>query len=197
MLNQFNNGLCSLFSHLLENKPTEISITPPSIFLRLSKETLAKSKFFKKDNIKKNHMLKYWNLTLKNIIKIKNTFPKLPTKKVVKVNDIVNKSSLVKLKKKITIKRPSRKQVIILIDITTAKIIVNQANSIIIIINTGLKNLNFKTIADFIKLVNNRVVININQAALPQDMSVIIKTIKNTINVNLDSIENPYLSNYI
>jgi len=96
-----------------------------------------------------------------------------------------------------TIKRPSRKQVIILIDITTAKIIVNQANSIIIIINTGLKNLNFKTIADFIKLVNNRVVININQAALPQDMSVIIKTIKNTINVNLDSIENPYLSNYI
>jgi len=101
------------------------------------------------------------------------------------------------LKKKITIKRPSRKQVIILIDITTAKIIVNQANSIIIIINTGLKNLNFKTIADFIKLVNNRVVININQAALPQDMSVIIKTIKNTINVNLDSIENPYLSNYI
>jgi len=96
-----------------------------------------------------------------------------------------------------TIKRPSRKQVIILINITTAKIIVNQANSIIIIINTGLKNLNFKTIADFIKLVNNRVVININQAALPQDMSVIIKTIKNTINVNLDSIENPYLSNYI
>ena len=42
--------------------------------------------------------------------------------------------------------------------------------------------MNFKTIANFIKLVNNKVIININQATLPQN---------NIMNVNSDSIENP------
>jgi len=53
VLNQFNNGPHFSSSCSLTDKPTEISITPPLISLRPSKETLAKSKFFKKDNIAK------------------------------------------------------------------------------------------------------------------------------------------------
>ena len=87
-----------------------------------------------------------------------------------------------------------RKQVIITINITITKIIIKQANGIIANIIIGLKNSNFKTIADFIKLVDNRVIINTNQATLPQDMSIIIKAIKDTMNINLNSIENPCLS---
>jgi len=94
---------------------------------------------------------------------------------------------------KMTTKELLRKQVIILMDITIAKIIINQANSVIANINISFKNLNSKTIANFIKLVDSRVIINTNQAASPQDISVIIKMIKDTINVNLDSIENLYL----
>jgi len=97
-----------------------------------------------------------------NIVKIKDTFLKLPTKKVVKVNNIVNRSGPVKSKMKITTKRLLRKQTIILMDIIIAKIIVNQANDVIANINIRSKNLNSKTIADFIKLVDSRVIINTN-----------------------------------
>ena len=108
-------------------------------------------------------------------------------------SNIDNRSGLVKSKMKMTTKELLRKQVIILMDITIAKIIINQANSVIANINISFKNLNSKTIANFIKLVDSRVIINTNQVASSQDISVIIKMIKDTINVNLDSIENLYL----
>jgi len=75
-------------------------------------------------------------------------------------------------------------------DITITEIIINQANGIITNIIIGLKNSNFKTIADFVKLVDNRVIINTNQAVSSQDVSIIIKMIKDTMNINLNSIEN-------
>jgi len=108
VLNQFNNGPHLSSSCPLTNKPAEISITSPLISLKPSKETLAKSKFFKKYNIAKKLYSQVSKSNINNIIKIKNTFPKLPTKKIVKVNNIVNKSGLVKLKKKMTIKGPLR-----------------------------------------------------------------------------------------
>ena len=79
-------------------------------------------------------------------------------------------------------------------DITITEIIINQANGIITNIIIGLKNSNFKTIADFVKLVDNRVIINTNQAVSSQDVSIIIKIIKDTMNINLNSIENLCLS---
>jgi len=153
---------------------------------------LAKSKFFRKNNIAKKSYAQASKSSINNIVKIKDTFPKLPTKKVVKVNDIINKSGLIESKRKIITKELLRKQVIIPMNITTTEIIVNQANSVITNINTGLKNSNFKTIANFIKLVDNGVIININQATLSH-MSVIIKIIKNTININSNSIKNSHL----
>jgi len=153
---------------------------------------LAKSKFFKKNNIAKKSYAQASKSSINNIVKIKDTFPKLPTKKVVKVNDIINKSGLVESKRKMITKELLRKQVIIPMNITTTEIIVNQANGVITNINTGLKNSNSKTIANFIKLVDNRVIININQATLSH-MSVIIKIIKNTTNINSNSIKNSHL----
>ena len=154
---------------------------------------MAKSKFFKKNIIAKKSYAQASKSSINNIVKIKDTFPKLLTKKVVKVNDIINKSDLVESKRKMTTKELLRKQVIIPMNITTTEIIVNQANGIITNINTGLKNSNSKTIANFIKLVDNRVIININQATLSH-MNVIIKIIKNTTNINSKSIKNFHLS---
>ena len=153
---------------------------------------MVKSKFFKKNIIAKKSYAQASKSSINNIVKIKDTFPKLLTKKVVKVNDIINKSDLVESKRKMTTKELLRKQVIIPMNITTTEIIVNQANGIITNINTGLKNSNSKTIANFIKLVDNRVIININQATLSH-MNVIIKIIKNTTNINSKSIKNFHL----
>jgi len=95
MLNQFNNGLHSLSSYSLAD-----------LFAKIEEKLYTQA----------------LKSSINNIVKIKNAFPKLSTKKIIKVNDIVNMSSSVKLKKKITIKELSRKQVIILMDITTTKL---------------------------------------------------------------------------
>ena len=52
-------------------------------------------------------------INIKDIVYIKNIFLTLSPKKIVEVNNIINKSSTVKPKIKMTTKGPSRKQVII------------------------------------------------------------------------------------
>jgi len=48
-------------------------------------------------------------INVEDIVHIKNMFPTLFPKKIVEVNNIINKSSMVKPKIKITTKEPSRK----------------------------------------------------------------------------------------
>jgi len=89
---------------------------------------------------------------MEDIICIKNAFPKIPTKKVIEINNIVNnnKMDLKKPKINMTTKSPSRKQIIILINIYNSEIIDNFANSYIAIINGHLKKAKLATIAKFI-----------------------------------------------
>ena len=64
----------------LKKKSTEV----PRISPRLSKKTLNKLKFNKKSYVQASKS------NIENIIYIKDTFLKLPTKKVIKINNIVN-----------------------------------------------------------------------------------------------------------
>ena len=64
----------------------------------------------------KNLYTQTLKLNMKDIIYIKNIFPSLFLKKIVKVNDIFNILKLVKSCIKIVIKKLSRKQIIISIN---------------------------------------------------------------------------------
>jgi len=62
---------------------------------------------------------------VENIICIKDAFPKLPTKKVIEINDIVNnKTGQAKPKINMTTKGPSRKQIIISMSENNSEVIV-------------------------------------------------------------------------
>jgi len=52
-------------------------------------------------------------INVEDVICIKDTFPTTSPKKITEINNIINKSSLVKLKIKMTRKKPLRKQVIV------------------------------------------------------------------------------------
>lgn len=79
MLAQFDRRkIMTLFN--LKKKSTEVSRISP----RLSKKTLNKLKFNKKSYVQASKS------NIENIIYIKDTFLKLPTKKVIKINNIVN-----------------------------------------------------------------------------------------------------------
>jgi len=69
-------------------------------------------------------------------------FPTLTLKKIVEVNNIINKLSIVKPKIKMTTKRPSRKQVIIPMGESNSNIIGSNASFYINTINRHLKEAN-------------------------------------------------------
>jgi len=71
-----------------------------------------------------------------------------------------------------TIKRPSRKQVIVPMSKNNMEVILNQAN---FLINRYLTKANSNIITDFIHLENNRVVITIYQATSAKEISIIKK----------------------
>jgi len=89
---------------------------------------------------------------MEDIIYIKKTFLKLPTKKVVEINDIINnnKIGLVKSKINMIIIELSRKQVVISIILKNIEFIVNSTNAQIVNINRCLKKAKLETVANYI-----------------------------------------------
>ena len=90
-------------------------------------------------------------ISIENIY-IKDMFPTTSPKKIVEINNIINKSNLVKPKIKMTKKGSSRKQVIILMSETNAKIIRSNASFHIKSIDKYLKETNSSTLANFIHM---------------------------------------------
>ena len=151
-------------------KPTSLPTTPngksakvSNFFLfispRLSKENLAKSKYTSKSNTNKKSYAQASKSNVEDIIHIKDVFPNLSTKKVVVINNIVNKTSLVKPRINITTKGLSRKQIIIPMSKNNAEVISNHANYYIVNINRCLKKAKSNTVANFICLENYGIII--------------------------------------
>jgi len=89
----------TIYNDLAKEKHANISRVPLPILPRLSKSILAKSKFFiKNSTLDSNQLLNSNNKTyiqaskknMNDIIKTKNTFPKLLAKKIVEIHDMVN-----------------------------------------------------------------------------------------------------------
>ena len=105
-------------------KKVEVSRVPSPISPRPSKEILKKSKFFQNKN--KNPIGKSNNKNrqsyvqalfpnIKEILKIKESFPNISLKKIEEIHKTINIPSKPKSRIKITTKRPSRWQIIVYI----------------------------------------------------------------------------------
>lgn len=124
---------------------------------------------------------------MENIICIKDIFPKLSIKKVIEINNIINnKTGQTKSKINMTTKGLSRKQIIILISKNNSKIIGNFANFHISNINRCLKKTKLNTIANFIWVEDNGIVITTNKVLTTQNMSMIEIYLKEIENINLN-----------
>ena len=118
----------------------------PSLSQNLSK--------LKEINLIKSTIKKFYaqasKINIKDIIYIKNMFLTLTPKKIVEVNNIINKSSMVKPKIKMTTKGPLKKQVIILMSESNSNIIESNVSFHINTINKHLKEANSNNMADFL-----------------------------------------------
>ena len=89
-------------------------------------------------------------INIEDIIYIKDMFLTLTPKKIIEVNNIINKLSTVKPKIKMTTKGPLRKQVIIFMSKSSSNVIGSNASFHINTINRHLREANSNNIADFL-----------------------------------------------
>jgi len=92
-----------------------------------------------------------------------------------------------------TIRGPLRKQVIVPMVKSNAKLIVQSAHQHIANINNCLRNIKSDIIVDFLRVSNDKVNITMSKLASPSDLTTIEKYIKNINNIALDLIESPHL----
>jgi len=123
-------------------------------------------------------------ISIKDIIHIKDVFPTISPKKIIEINNIINKSGIVKLKTKMTTKEPSRKQVVISISEDNVKIIGSNTNFHINSINKLLKKANLNMIADFIYIEKLSIIITTNQVTSSHNISIIKNILKESENIN-------------
>ena len=100
---------------------------------------------------------------------------------------------MVKPKIKMTTKGPSRKQVIIPMNLNNFNIIGRNASFHINNINRHLKDTNSNNLADFIYVDKVSTIITIRFTASEQDIRTIEKAIKNSKKINKDIVKSPCL----
>jgi len=132
---------------------------------------------------------------VEDVLCIKDIFSKLSANDIGRIIKVTNgNEGRKKPRINMTTKGPLRKQIIIFMAKSNAKLVNKSASSNITNINKYLKNTKSVIIADFICLTNDGVIITTNKPANMSDLSIIEKYVKNINNINLDNIDCPRLS---
>jgi len=129
-----------------------------------------------------------------NALKIKEAFPALPNKKVLKMHNAAFRQPTNKVKKvQFTTKGLSRKQAIIPVPNDLAENIMGNASMHIFQINALLKNVKSSMRSKFIYLCSSGITIITNNVPNPSDLSVIEKYFKSVKGINSNDIPSPRL----
>jgi len=171
----------------LKNKQTDILRIPLPISSRPSKSMLAKSKIFNKNqpsnsssNFNNQSYVQVSKSNIKEIIKIKDTFPKLSFDKITEIYNIINNTSQ-KSKLKFNM------------------MILQENKSSYPWVWTTLKELFFKQIitlltfkisTDYIWSDNRGIILTTNKVAVFSDLNIVEKYMKELNNVNSNDLMN-------
>ena len=164
--------------------PTGSKPSPPQNLSKSKKINLTKS------TIKKSYT-QTSKINMKDIIHIKDIFLTLTPKKIVEVNNIINKLHMVKPKIKMTTKEPSRKYVIVSMSESNSNIIRSNVSFHINTINRYLKEANSNNMADFLCTDKVSIIITTSLIAFVQNMRTIRKAIENSKKINKDFTQSP------
>jgi len=130
---------------------------------------------------------------IKNIIKIKDNFPNLFTKKIEEIHKVLNETKKNKPRLNIMTKRLSRKQIIVLISLNNLEKFMVLSNKHVANINRALKDIKLDVMTDFIRVDSRELMITTNKVVSTSDLNTIENYIKNTDVVDLNDIMSPRL----
>jgi len=179
-----------------KGKPINISRVFLPIPSRPSKSVLAKSKFYKGDQMMK---YKSYAQTLKEdineIIKIKNAFPKLSSNKISEIYKAINNSDNkgkpklnMRFKLNMMTKGSSQKQIIISMSLNNVKRVMAQSNIYITNINRSPKDIKSEVAVDFIRFDNKDIIVTTNKVVGTSDLNIIKDYMKNLNDVDLSDM---------
>jgi len=129
-----------------------------------------------------------------NALKIKEAFPALPDKKVLKMHKAAFGQHANRVKKvQVTTKGPSRKQAIIPVHNDLAESIMGNTSTHVFQINVQLKNVKSSMCSEFICSCSGGIAIVTNIVPNPSDLSIIEKYFKSVEGINSNDIPSPRL----
>ena len=103
-------------------------------------------------------------------LKIKEAFPNFQNKKIEQVQKLISSNSKPKPCINMTMKEPSCKQVIVLMNINNVRKFIKNTSTHVININRAFKSIKSNVIANFIQIDNKSIVISTNNVASPSDL---------------------------
>lgn len=125
----------------------------------------------------------------REILKIRETFPKLQAEKIKNIYKIINGDGKFKPKLNIMMKDLSRKQVIVSMMNNKNKLkFIKVSSAYITNLHRALKNIKSEIIADFVCINQTGIIIVINKVASPLNLQTIKKYVKNTNLINSDEV---------
>ena len=134
-----------------------------------------------------------YSSNIEEILKIKENFPSLSSKKIKKVYRTIKKLRKDKTKLNMIFKRPLRRQVIVPMSLTNISKSMVLFGKYMTNINKALKNIKSDIMTDFIKADQQELTIMTNKVALTLDLSTIKKYIKNIDVMDSENIMSPWL----
>ena len=172
----------------------------PLIPVKLAKKVNKISKYFKKQQPVNQGPKSYAQVlarqsnptnVARETLKIKETFSNLQNKKIKIVQKIISSQDKPKPKIKMTTKRPSHKQIIVLMKSDDANSFIKNLSMYVININWTLKNIKSNVMADYICVDGKGIIITTNNIASPSNLQAIEKYIKSISYVDTDQVQFP------
>ena len=131
---------------------------------------------------------------VREILKLKENFPKLLNKKIKQIHNTVTGSNIpVKTHINMTTKGPSRKQIIIPMGSNNTRMFMTTADNHVLNINHALKGIKSDVIADFIRSDFRGLIVVANKVPASSDISIINNYIKNSFGSDANNIQDARL----
>jgi len=126
---------------------------------------------------------------IKEILKLKNNFPNLLSKKIEDIHRTINNSGKTKPHINMTTKDSSYKQIIIPMGSNNSKKFMKSLDDHVTNLNHALKSIKSDTIVDFICIDHCGLIVTANKIAIPSELCVVENYIKNITSVDSNDIQ--------
>ena len=134
------------------------------------------------------------NISMSEVIKIKETFLTIGINKIEQINNIVKSNTKAKPHIQMTMKEPSRKHIIISMGSKNNMKFMKNSSIHITNMNRFLRNAKSKVFMDFIQSDLLGITVVTNKVSLQSDLQIIEQYIKNADNIDALQVEVPQLS---